>query len=149
MNITTKTLFAALTAAVAAAAMSAPATAQPYGRGSDRQDPQGRYEQDDRGYDRGERYDDRGAYNLNQRQERLMLRIEHGVRNGSLNRREAYRLRDSAWQIARIEARYRVNGLSNWERADLDRRFDNLDQQIRHERRDRDYGYGYGLEGRR
>jgi len=40
--------------------------------------------------------------------------------------------------IARLEARYRVNGLSNWERADLDRRFDRLDAQIRFERHDRD-----------
>ncbi len=140
MNTTSKTLMAALAAAAAAAAISSPAAAQPYGRDADRHAPQGRYEHNDR-------RDDRGAYNLNQRQERLTMRIEQGIRNGSLSRREATRLRESARQIARIEARYRVNGLSSWERADLDRRFDVLDQQIRHERRDRDYGYGYG--GRR
>lgn len=139
MNTVTKTLFATLAAAAAAAAISAPATAQPYGRDTDRHQ-QGRYEHNDR-------RDDRGAYNLNQRQERLSQRIEMGLRTGNLTRREATRLRESARQIARIEARYRVNGLSTWERADLDRRFDVLDQQIRHERRDRDYGAGYG--GRR
>ena len=40
--------------------------------------------------------------------------------------------------LARLEARYRRDGLSQWERADLDRRFDRLSAQIRYERRDRD-----------
>ena len=44
---------------------------------------------------------------------------------------------------------YRRGGLNNWERADLDRRFDRLSWQVRSERRDGDrryssgYGYGY------
>jgi hypothetical protein len=42
---------------------------------------------------------------------------------------------------------YRANGLTNWERADLDRRFDRLSQRIRMEARDDDrYGYGYGYD---
>ena len=92
----------------------------------------------------GGRHDgDRNAWtSVNERQAQLDRRIDQGVRNGTLNRREAYRLRGEFRQIARLEARYRSNGLNGWERADLDRRFDNLSGQIRAERHDQ-YGYGY------
>jgi len=77
--------------------------------------------------------------NINQRQAQLDQRIDVGVRNGSLTRSEAARLRDDFRDLARLEARYRAsNGLSYNERADLDRRFDRLSAQIRYERRDRD-----------
>jgi Ni/Co efflux regulator RcnB len=82
--------------------------------------------------------------NIDQRQQMLDRRIDQGVRNGSISRSEAIRLRAEFRQIARLEANYRRNGLNSWERADLDRRFDRLSAQIRFERRDRDYGYGYG-----
>ncbi|HVI31976.1 hypothetical protein [Phenylobacterium sp.] len=81
---------------------------------------------------------------INQRQQQLDRRIERGVQRGDLTRTEARRLRGEFNQLARLEHRYRVNGLTRWERADLDRRFDRLAAQIRFERRDRDYGYGYG-----
>lgn len=81
---------------------------------------------------------------INQRQEQLDRRIDRGVQRGDLTRTEARRLRGEFYQLARLEARYRVNGLTRWERADLDRRFDRLAAEIRFERRDRDYGYGYG-----
>jgi len=124
-----KTVFAAIAAVGALTAVAAPAAAQPYGvqsYGHDRYDPA------------------RGGYNLNQRQEQLNRRIEIGLRTGDLSRQEAGRLREDARDIARIEARYRVNGLTGWERADLDRRFDRLEARIRYERHDREYGYGYG-----
>jgi hypothetical protein len=95
----------------------------------------------DRGYDRGY---ERGWTPIDARQDQLNRRIDRGVESGQLSRREAWRLRGEARDIARLEARYRVNGLSGWERADLDRRFDALSAQIRYERHDRDYGYGYG-----
>jgi hypothetical protein len=69
------------------------------------------------------------------------------VRDGTLSRREAYRLRSEFQQIARLQARYRADGLSGWERADLDRRFDILSNEIRAERHDQ-YGYGYGYDRR-
>jgi len=94
-----------------------------------------------RGYDRGY---ERGWTPIDVRQDQLNRRIDRGVENGQLSRREAWRLRSEARDITRLEARYRVNGLSGWERADLDRRFDALSAQIRYERHDRDYGYGYG-----
>jgi hypothetical protein len=75
---------------------------------------------------------------INQRQAQLDRRIEQGVRTGSLSRREATRLRSDFNSLARLEASYRRGGLSSWERADLDRRFDRLEAQIRYERHDRD-----------
>ena len=128
-----KTILATLAAIAAVTAVAAPAAAQPH-RDHDRQE-HGRYEQG--------RYE-QGRYNLNQRQDRLNQRIEIGVRRGMITRREAAQLRNQSREIARIEARYRVNGLTGRERADLDRRFDRLDARIAHEMRDRDYGQGYG-----
>lgn len=87
-----------------------------------------RHDRDDRG--------DRNWQPINQRQRELDRRIDAGVRDGSLTRNEAYRLRAEFQDIARLEARYRRNGLSYQERVDLDRRFDRLSQQIYAERRD-------------
>lgn len=75
--------------------------------------------------------------NIDQRQAQLDRRIEAGVRNGQLTQVEAARLRAEFQGIARLERRYRQNGLSPAERADLDRRFDQLSASIRDERRDR------------
>jgi hypothetical protein len=86
------------------------------------------------------------AQPINQRQEILERRIDQGQRNGSLDRREAGRLRSELREAARLEYRYRRDGLSRWERADLDRRFDRISAAIRYERHDRDYGQGYGRD---
>ena len=154
-TLNAKALFASLAAVAAVTAVAAPAAAQPY-RDSDRYE-QGRYEQgryDNDRYERGgwdhDRWD-RGGYDINQRQQQLDRRIEMGLRRGDLTPREAYRLRAQAHEIARAEARYRVNGLSRWERADLDQRFDRLESLIRYERHDGDrrYGQGYGYDYRR
>jgi hypothetical protein len=111
-----------LLAASAVAAMAAPAAAQ-Y-RDAYR---------DHRGYDRGM------WVNINARQHALDRRIDQGVRSGQLTRREAWSLRAEFRQIARLEARYRAtNGLSTWERRDLDARFDRLAVRIRLERSDWD-----------
>lgn len=84
--------------------------------------------------------------NINERQANLEQRIDRGLRNGDLTPREADNLWREFRQIARLENRYRSNGLSGWERADLDRRFDRLAMKIRYERRDNQYGYGYGRD---
>ena len=132
-KLTTLTLIGA---ASALALSATAASAQPYG--------------DRDGY-RGDSYrsDRNGWRSIDQRQAQLDHRIDQGLRNGSLTRREAWRLRAEFRDIARLEARYRMNGLSGWERADLDRRFDQLSAQIRYERRDNQYGYGYGYDNRR
>ncbi|MGQ0533103.1 MAG: hypothetical protein ACT4OF_10505 [Caulobacteraceae bacterium] len=82
-------------------------------------------------YERNDRQDrDRGWQPINQRQRVLENRIEMGVHTGRLTRREAYTLRAEFDDIARLEARYRRNGLSYQERRDLDRRFDRLNAHL-------------------
>lgn len=131
-----KFIIAGLIAASAVTLAAGAASAQPY-----RGDP--------RDY-RGDRYEQRGAWTpINARQAQLERRIDRGVQTGQLDRREAWRLRQEFRDIARLESRYRANGLSSWERVDLDRRFDRLAAQIRWERRDREYGAGYGYDYRR
>lgn len=71
----------------------------------------------------------------------LDRRIERGLANGSLTADEAADLREDFDAIAAAEARYRLDGLSPTERADLDRRFDDLADRIHWERADREYGY--------
>lgn len=106
-------------------------------------------QRNDDGY-RGERYEQRHDRNawmpINERQRQLDHRIDMGMRNGQLTRSEAYRLRSEFRRIAYLESRYRRDGLSGWERADLDRRFDVLSAKVRHERRD---GERYGYNGSR
>lgn len=75
--------------------------------------------------------------NINQREAQLDRRIDQGVRNHSLTRAEASSLRGQFRQLVRLEARYRQGGLNQWERRDLDRRFDVLSARIRAERHDR------------
>ncbi|WP_425985567.1 hypothetical protein [Brevundimonas sp. TWP1-2-1b1] len=80
-----------------------------------------------------------GAWqSINARQANLDRRIDQGVRNGQISRREATRLRGEFSSILRLEANYRRGGLTAWERTDLDRRFDRLSAQVRSERNDRD-----------
>ncbi|WP_428060108.1 hypothetical protein [Brevundimonas sp.] len=84
-----------------------------------------------------------GAWqSINARQANLDRRIDRGVRTGQLSRREAVRLRGEFNSLLRLEANYRRGGLTAWERADLDRRFDRLSAQIRYERGDRDHRRG-------
>lgn len=88
--------------------------------------------------------DDRGGgrwMSINQRQANLDERIDRGVRTGALTRGEAARLRVDFQALARLEAQYGRSdgGLSMRERADLDRRFDQLSARIRIEARDRQH----------
>ena len=75
----------------------------------------------------------------NQREAELDRRIDVGIHNGSLTRHEARMLHSEFNGITRLEARYRSNGLTRWERADLDRRFDVLSAKINFERHDREH----------
>lgn len=84
------------------------------------------------------------ARTIDERQEMLAHRIDRGEATGQLTRREAYRLKAEFNSIARLEARYRWNGLSRSEVADLDQRLDRLQVNLRIARRDDDrrrYGY--------
>ena len=147
MKTTIKTLITAALAGASALAISAGA-AQADDDRRDHRRYDGRYEQnryDQSRYDRDDhhygRQDDR---NINARQRQVERRIERGLERGSISRWEANRLIHEFRQLAYLENRYRQNGLSGWERADLDRRFDRLEAQVRFENNDRNYGYGYG-----
>lgn len=96
-------------------------------------------------HDRQDRNAGNGWQTINQRQANLDRRIDQGLRTGKISRAEAYRLRADFQTIASLESRYRANGLSTWERTDLDRRFDTLSARIRVEANDSNrYGAGYG-----
>jgi Ni/Co efflux regulator RcnB len=112
----------ALAAVAVATLAGSAATAQPYGYG---------------------RYDHDNYASMEQRKMQIDRRIDQGLRSGQLTRREAWQLRNEFNQIARLEARYRSNGLSAWEARDLDRRLDQLAMQVRYERRDDQRRYGY------
>lgn len=143
-----KKILISIAAASALAAAAAPAAAQSYGgydrghHGGDR----GGDRWDDRGGDRGgHRRDDRGGDRGRDRADMLKFRIDRAERNHQITRREAFRLREQIRVTERLSWRYRADGVvTRWERADLDRRFDSIRVQLRHERNDRDYGYGYG-----
>jgi Ni/Co efflux regulator RcnB len=69
---------------------------------------------------------------IHDRQANLERRIDQGVHSGELTRREAGRLREQFHDIQRLEARYRRTDdrLTPGERADLDRRYDRLADQV-------------------
>ena len=77
------------------------------------------------------------------RQAELDRRIDRAVRSGQISNREAYRLRGEFNALKRLEADYRPGGLSSWQRADLDRRYDRLSAQVRYDR----YGYNAPRRG--
>jgi len=121
-------LIPVLALTLAAGAVAMPAAAQNYSRDDTRHSSR----DDDR------RYNQANWQNINQRQANLDRRIDRGIQTGALSRREAGRLRGEFNALARLEQNYRRGGLTQWERADLDRRFDRLAAQIRYERRDND-----------
>ena len=123
--------------AIAAASVAVPAAAQNYDR-YDRYERNDRHDRDDR-RDRGDRYENHGRWqSISQRKYQLDRRIDVGMRNGSLSRREARGLQTQLNALIRLERNYMRGGLTRWERNDLDRRYDRLAVQVRIERRDRD-----------
>ena len=86
-----------------------------------------------------------GANNINAHQAQIEHRINQGLRSHRLSQREAAVLRAQVREVARLEARYRVNGLQTWERRDLDRRLDRLGAQVTAQLNDRNgHAGGYG-----
>lgn len=81
---------------------------------------------------------------VNAQQARIEQRIEAGERSHRLSFQEAARLRVESREIARLEARYRMGGLTRAERRTLDLRLARLDARLTAELRDRDFAYGYG-----
>lgn len=114
--LTKKALLSLL--AASAVAMATPALAQSYGRGHD-------------GYGGGYR-----GGGLNAEQDRLSQRIDRAAYNGRISRREAAGLRARLADYQRLEWRYRRDGLSRWEREDLQRRLFHIERDLRGDRRD-------------
>lgn len=115
--------------AVAAVSMAVPAAAQSYGQPYGHQGPS-----------RGPAYQQQhnGWQSISQRKYNLDRRIDQGLRNRQLSRREASRLKAELNSLVRLEMQYSRNGLSRAERVDLDRRYDRLSAMVRAERRDHD-----------
>lgn len=134
------TLLAAVGAAVALGAAGAAAAQPAYGRYDDHG---GRYERDYRGDGNGYgRYQD--ARQLDRRLDRVRWQIDRATQNGRLDRGERQRL---IWATERAEERldrYRRGGFNPAELADLDRRIDRLEMQLRIDRRDPAYAWDQG-----
>ena len=73
---------------------------------------------------------------IDEREADISRRIDNGVRDGSLTRDEAYRLRSRLNDIQRLEARYRRGGISGYERTDLINRLKALSQDVYNQRHD-------------
>lgn len=102
-----------ISAAVIASALAAvPASAQNYNRGG----------------------------NFEQQLDQVEQRIDRAADRRTISRREAEALSRQANQLDRLHDRYRRNGLTRWERDDLQSRLQNLRQRIRFERQDDRYG---------
>lgn len=128
--LTKKALLSLL--AASAVAIATPTLAQDYGRGHG-----------DRGGGYGQNHG--GGYNggwngggLNGDQARLAQRIDRAAYNGRISRREAQNLRWQLDEYQRLAWRYGRDGLSRWERRDLQDRLDRIERNLREERRDRD-----------
>jgi hypothetical protein len=78
--------------------------------------------------------------------QQLDNRVDAGVRAGTINRREAWRLRQQLRQIDRLEDRYARGGFTRSERMDLQQRIRSLRAEVRVADRgawDRYERYGY------
>jgi len=121
--LTKKALLSLL--AASAVAIATPTLAQSYGRGHDGY-----------GYGYGGGYGRGQGGGLNGEQARLSERIDRASWNGRISRREAQNLRWQLSEYQRIEWRYRRDGLSGWERRDLEERLDRIRYDLRGDRRD-------------
>ena len=119
--------------AVAALAAATPAAAQ-YGSYPSQYD--GRYSsQNDGRY--SNQYDSRYSNRYGQdvsfsaRIDNLDARLAAGMRAGTIDRREGWSLRRQLYQLRQLEARYRMDGFTEAERADLWQRLRTVRQDLR------------------
>ncbi len=84
---------------------------------------------------------------ISRRADWLDRRIDRGTQEGSISRREARDLRSELDDIVNMERSFSRNGLNNYERAQLDDRFDRLASRIRFESRDYNNRPGGGYQG--
>ena len=106
--------------AVAAASIAAPVSAQYFPAGNQSHAPQAR------NYAKQNAND-----NMAWRIEQLQARFQEGLRNGSIDRREARPIRESIQRLTYLARQYGVNGLTGRERATLQQRIRTVRQQLR------------------
>lgn len=95
------------------------------------------YDNDFRGW-----YDEGRRLGVDDRQARIAQRIERGVHNGDLTRREARQLERQLASTEQKERAFESDGrLNRRERAELQQDLDQLAQRLRFERRDNDRRY--------
>jgi hypothetical protein len=145
-----KKLFVSLALASTALVAAAPANAQDYDR-YDRDRYEDRYDRgrwDDRQDDRYQRdgwnrFGYRGE-DLKPRLDRIGWQISRGLERGNITPNEARRLRAEIGNIYRLSQHFwRSHGYDPRERAELNRRINWLQQQVRFERRDDDRRWRY------
>ncbi|WP_447728461.1 hypothetical protein [Sphingomonas koreensis] len=108
--------------ALAGASMAAlPAAAQDYDSGY--RDGRGGYDERNRGY-RGDSL------------RRASWMLDRAIQRGSLSRREVHYYRGELRQLYRLDAHFRRDGYSRWEREQINDRADRLIHRLRMERRD-------------
>ncbi len=73
----------------------------------------------------------------------LVASVDRAIRNGWLRGSDASYLRAQSRELARLEGRYSVNGLTRPERIELRNRADRLEVMLERES-GREFGYGYG-----
>lgn len=83
-----------------------------------------------------------GHGGIQARTDQLRQRLQFGVQRGTISRQEAVYLRDGVRQLTRLERHYSRDGLSRYERRDLQGRIQQLQQQIHLAERNRDDRYG-------
>jgi len=101
--------------AVAALAAAMPAAAQYQGRYSNQ------YSQNQYGQD----------VSFEARIDALQARLDAGLRQGTIDRREAWTLRRQLGELQRLEDRYSLNGFTRFERDDLQQRLRAARQDLR------------------
>ena len=77
-----------------------------------------------------------GNRNLGQQLRELRIRIERAEDRDRLSNRERDRLLRQVYQTDRLLARYRYDGLAQWETRDIQNRIHNIRQHLRHERQE-------------
>ena len=88
-----------------------------------------------------------GRRPLAERREALEARIDAGVRDGSISRTEATRLRSEYNALVQLETRYAADGrLTTQERTDLRTRYNALSQRVGDARDDDGYDDDYGWQ---
>jgi hypothetical protein len=95
------------------------------------------------GYNQG--YNANGAVGMDNRLARIEARIDAGVQSGTIDRREAWRLRRQLSEIQRLDDQYSRNGYSATERADMQARLRSFRDDLRvADGGGNGYGYGNG-----